>query len=80
MDAGAASSQRYDLMEQTHLTHSALFCLFQLSIAKEDWEKEDYRENLNKALDSLREFKRVRDSEEWDRGTQYVFTVRLGSW
>lgn len=80
MDTGAATSQRYDLMEQAHLTSGALFNLIQLSIAEEDWEKEDYKVELKNSLDSLHEFKRVRDSEGWDRGSEYSYTVRLGSW
>ena len=80
MDTGAATSQRYDLMEQAQLTSSALFNLFHLSIAEEDWEKEDYTERLNEALEQLREFKRVRENEQWERNTQYSYSVRLGSW
>lgn len=80
MDTGAATSQRYDLMEQAHLVNSALWNLFQLSIAQDDGEKEDFREDLNNSIDSLREFKRVRDSEEWERNSSYPYSVRLGSW
>ncbi len=80
MNTGAATSQRYDLMEQAYLTSCALNNLVQLSIAVEDWEKEDYKEALNESLHSLREFKRIRESEQWDRGTKYTYTVRLGSW
>ncbi|MNW15236.1 hypothetical protein D3C71_2136820 [compost metagenome] len=64
MNTGAATSQRYDLMEQAHLVSSALWNLFQLSIAQYDGEKEYFKEELNNTLESLREFKRVRDTEE----------------
>lgn len=80
MNTGAATSQRYDLMEQAHLVSNALWNLFQLSIAQEDGEKEDFREDLNNSLESLREFKRIRDSEEWERNSDYPYSVRLGSW
>lgn len=80
MDTGAATSQRYDLMEQAHLTSTALFNLIQLSVAEEDWEKEELREELKQSIALLREFKRFRDSEGWDKGSEYMYNVRLGSW
>lgn len=80
MDTGAATSQRYDLMEQAHLTSSALFDLCQLSIVTEDWERKDYKDSLNETLEKLREFKRVRDAESWANNTQYKYNVMLGSW
>jgi len=80
MDTGAATSQRYDLMEQAHLVSSALYNLYHLSAAQEDWEKEDFKEGLNDSLASLREFKQIRDNERWERNSKYVYSVRLGSW
>ncbi|MNW32242.1 hypothetical protein D3C74_91820 [compost metagenome] len=80
MDTGAATSQRYDLMEQAHLTSKALLNLINLSVAEEEWEKEEFKEELKQSIESLREFKRLRDSEGWDKGSQYIYNVRLGSW
>lgn len=80
MDTGAATSHRYDLMEQSYLTSKALLNFVQLSAAQEDWEKEHYQEELNESMNGLLEFKRIRDSENWERNSSYRYSVRLGSW
>jgi hypothetical protein len=79
MDTGAATSQRYDLMEQSYLTNLALRKLLAISVA-DVGEKEYLQEDLNESLAAMKEFKQIRTKENWDKGTEYVFTVRLGSW
>lgn len=80
MDTGSATSQRYDLMEQAYLISKALLNLVLFSSAEENGEKEELKDELIQSIELLREFKQIRESENWEKRSEYRYNVQLGSW
>jgi hypothetical protein len=78
MNIGAATCQRYDLMEQAKLTNDCLNNLIMFSAAEDD--KGYWREEFNDSLKALKNFTSIRGSENWEQNTSYSYTTRLGGW
>jgi hypothetical protein len=77
MDIGAATSQRYDLMEQSKLIKSLSYAI--LMLGSED-DKEYWKEECDEALHELMEFRKHREEENWNPRTTYGYTVNLSGW